>query len=50
MFVFEGDVIWMEIGFLIKEVFNIVVNYVFRFKDSVNYFVGWNVEVISFED
>ena len=46
----EGDVIWMETGLPTKEVFNIVVNHALRFKDSVNYFAGWNVESISFED
>lgn len=40
----------MEIGFLIKEVFNIVVFYVLRFKDFINYFFGWKVEFINVED
>ena len=40
----------METGLPTKEVFNIVVNHALRFKDSVNYFAGWNVESISFED
>ena len=46
----EGDVIRMETGLPTKEVFNIVVNHALRFKDSVNYFAGWNVESISPED
>ena len=46
----EGDVIRMETGLRTKEVFNNVVNHALRFKDSVNYFAGWNVESISFED
>ena len=46
----EGDVIRMETGLPTKEVFNIVVNHALRFKDSVNYFAGWNIESISFED
>lgn len=46
----EGDVKRMETGLPTKEVFNIVVNHAIRFKDSVNYFAGWNVESISFED
>ena len=46
----EGDVIRMETGLPTKEVFNIVVNHALRFKDSENYFAGWNVESISFED
>ncbi|XP_068732575.1 uncharacterized protein [Montipora capricornis] len=40
----------METGLPTKEVFNIVVHHALRFKDSVNYFAGWNVEAISFED
>ena len=47
---FEGDVIRMETGLPTKDVFNIVVNHALRFKDSVNYFAGWNVEAISFKD
>ena len=46
----EGDVIQMETGLPTKEVFNIVVNHALRFKNSVNYFAGWNVESTSFED
>lgn len=46
----EGYVTRMETGLPTKEVFNIVVNHALRFKDSVNYFAGWNVESISFED
>ena len=46
----EGDVIRMETGLPTKEVFNIVVKYALRFKDCVNYFVGWKVESISYED
>lgn len=46
----EGDVIRMETGLPTKEVFNIVVKHALRFKDSVNYFAGWNVESINFED
>lgn len=45
----EEDVIRMETGLPTKKVFNIVVNsyYALRFKDSINYFVGWNVELIK---
>ena len=46
----EGGVIRMETGPPTKEVFNIFVNHSVRFKDSVNYFAGWKVESISFED
>lgn len=37
-------------GLPTKTVFDIVVNYALRFKDSINYFAVWNVELISFED
>lgn len=40
----------MEIGFLMKDVFNIVVFYVLRFKDCIVYYFGWRVEFINFED
>ena len=48
--VLEGDVIRMETGLPTKEVFNIVVKHALRFKDCVNYFAGWKVESISYED
>ena len=44
------DVIRMETGLPTKEVFNIVVLYALRFKDSINYYCGWCVNMISFED
>lgn len=37
-------------GLPTKTVFDIVVNFALRFKDSINYFAGWNVRLISFED
>lgn len=40
----------METGLPTKDVFHIVVNYTIRFKQSINYFAGWRVESISFED
>ena len=46
----EEDVIRMETGLPTKKVFDIVVNYTLRFKDSISYFAGWNVQLISFED
>lgn len=45
-----GDVIRMETGLPTKEVFDIVVRHASRFKDSINYFGGWKVESITFED
>ena len=33
-----------------QEVFQIVVNYASRFKDSLSYYAGWRVESIIFED
>ena len=46
----EGNVIRMETGLPTREVFDIVVKHALRFKDSINYFAGWKVESISFED
>ena len=46
----EGDVIRMETGLPTKEVFNNVVKHALRFKDCMNYFAGWKVESISYED
>ena len=40
----------MATGLLTKEVFNIVVTHSLTFKDSINYFSGWKVESITFED
>lgn len=40
----------METGLPTKEVFEIVVRYALRFKYSINYFAGWRLESISFED
>ena len=44
------EVIRMETGLPTKEVFDIVVSYALRFKNSINYFSGWTVTSISFED
>ena len=46
----SAEVLRMETGLLTKEVFNIVVLHALRFKDSINYFSGWKVESINFED
>lgn len=45
-----GDVIRIETGLPTKEVFDIVVKHALRFKDFINYFGGWKVESIIFED
>lgn len=46
----SDDVIRMETGLPTKQVFDVVVLYTLRFKDSIIYFHGWKVESISFED
>ena len=40
----------METGLPTKEIFNIVVDYAAKFKDSISYYAGWKVESITFED
>ncbi|XP_015772313.1 PREDICTED: uncharacterized protein LOC107350584 [Acropora digitifera] len=44
------EVIRMETGLPTKEIFNIVVDYVAKFKHSISYYAGWKVESITFED
>ena len=44
------DVLRMETRLPTKEVFQVVVNYASRFKDSLSYYAGWRVESIIFED
>lgn len=44
------EVIRMETGLPTKDVFDIVVGYVSRFKDEINYYAGWKVEGITLED
>ena len=44
------DVLHMETGLPTKEVFQIVVNYASRFKESLSYYACWRVESIIFED
>jgi len=46
----SDDVVRMETGLPTKEVFNIVVKHALRFKHDINYFSGWKVEAINFED
>ena len=45
-----ADVLRMETGLPTKEVFDILVEYALRLKDSINYFYAWKVNTISFED
>lgn len=44
------DALRMETGLPTKDVFHIVVNYADRFEQSINYFPGWRVQSISFEN
>lgn len=44
------EVIRMETGLPTKDVFDIVVGYVSRFKGEINYYAGWKVEAITLED
>ena len=44
------DVLRMETGLPTKEVFDIVVKYVVRFKDNIRYYSRWKVESINLED
>lgn len=44
------EVFRMETGLPTKDVFNIIVLYTLRFKDSICYYYGWRVNSISFED
>lgn len=46
----DDEVVCMETGLPNKEVFNIVVKYVMRFTDSINYFAEWKIESIALED
>ena len=38
-----ADVLRMETGLPTKEVFDILVEYALRFKDSISYFYAWKV-------
>ena len=40
----------MEKGLPTKEIFNIVVDYVAKFKHSISHYAGWKVKSITFED
>ena len=40
----------METGLPTKEVFKKIVRHASNFKDSINYFRGWKVESVIFED
>lgn len=46
----SSEALRKETGLPTKEVFQIVVQYAARFKDSMVYYAGWRVESISFED
>ena len=46
----SAEVLRMETGLPMKEVFNIVVFHALRFKDFIVYYSGWKVESINFED
>lgn len=46
----SNEVLRMETGLPTREVFDIVVNYVSRFKDTMRYYSGWRVESISLQD
>ena len=43
-------IVCMETGLPNNDIFQIVVSYVERFEDSVNYFYNWKVGCLSFED
>ena len=40
----------METGLPTKKVFKKIVRHASNFKDSINYFRGWKVESVIFED
>ena len=46
----NSEVIRIETGLPTKKVFNIVLEYAAYFKETVCYYAGWKVELISFED
>ena len=46
----DTETLRMETGLPTKEVFDIVVRHVNRYKDNINYFSGWKVDTISLED
>lgn len=46
----KDDVICMETGLPNKQIFSVVVSYVKRFINGVNYFYGWKVDMVLLED
>ena len=46
----SDDVVRMETGLPNKQIFKIVVAYVRRFEDFLNYFAGWKVDCLALED
>ena len=46
----KENVVCMETGIPTKNVFWIIVHYAKRFENDINYYLGWKVEGIKFED
>ena len=46
----SDDVVRMETGLPNRQIFDIVVGYVRRFEDFLNYFAGWKVDCLTLED
>ena len=46
----KENVLCMETGIPTKKVFWIIVHYAKRFENNINYYLGWKVEGIKFED
>ena len=46
----DSEVLRMETGLPTKDVFQIVVNYISRFRNNINYYYGWRVDSIKLED
>lgn len=46
----DDEMICMETGLPNKDIFNIVVGYVYRFQRKINYFAGWKVKSGTLED
>ena len=46
----KEDVLRMETGLPDRVIFDIIVGYTGKFKESINYYFGWQVKCLSFED
>ena len=46
----KENVLCMETGIPTKKVFWIIVHYAKRFENDINYYLGWKVDDIKFED